>query len=63
LFFFLTSELGHARVAVATTIWHDYQRCGRSDRPGFLVGIIELPVEKRTARGSAPRRQARHIEG
>ena len=61
LFAFLTAELGLDRERAARAIWHDYQRCGRSDRPAFLVGVIELPVEQRAVRTRAPRRQARHL--
>ncbi len=61
MFQFLTVELGRDRVEVAQAIWHDYQRCGRSDRPGFLVGVIDLPVERKSAKSVTPRRQARHL--
>ena len=60
LFEFLTVELRRDRIAVAEAIWRDYQRCGRSDRPGFLLGVIALPVERK-ARGLMPARQQRHI--
>ena len=61
LFQFLTTELNRDRVEVAQAIWRDYQRCGRSDRPAFLVGVIDLPVERKGAREGLPRRQARHL--
>ena len=63
LFAFLTGEIGVDREAAARAIWRDYQRCGRSDRPEFLVGVIELPVERQRKRdaGAPPRRQARHL--
>jgi radical SAM superfamily enzyme YgiQ (UPF0313 family) len=63
LFTFLTAELQLDRATVAQSIWRDYQRCGRSDRPAFLVGVIDLPVERRRASNAnaAPRRQARHL--
>src|SRR5204863_8723196 len=54
LFAFLTEQLKLDRGEVARGIWHDYQRCGRSDRPAFLVGVIELPVERRGARAGVP---------
>lgn len=61
LFTFLVDELRLDRVSVAQSIWRDYQRCGRSDRPAFLVGVIDLPIERRSAQSPAPRRQARHL--
>jgi radical SAM superfamily enzyme YgiQ (UPF0313 family) len=63
MFAFLTGEIGVDREAAARALWHDYQRCGRSDRPAFLVGVIELPVERQSRREApaAPRRQARHL--
>ena len=61
LFTFLTAELGRDRIVVAEAIWRDYQRCGRSDRPAFLVGVIDLPVARRGMKESLPRRQARHL--
>src|SRR5439155_8027362 len=60
LFTYLTVELRHVRTTVARAIWRDYQRCGRSDRPAFLVGVIELPMMRKT-RASLPPRQARHL--
>ena len=61
LFAFLTVDLQRDRQAVAQAIWRDYQRCGRSDRPAFLVGVIDLPVQRRAGREAVPRRQARHL--
>jgi hypothetical protein len=60
LFDFMTCELNLDREAAAQAIWRDYQRCGRSDRPEFLVGIIDLPVERKP-RTTLPRRQATHL--
>jgi hypothetical protein len=48
---------------VAETIWRDYQRGGRSDRPTFLAEFV-APADTRVARspGAAiPARQARHM--
>jgi len=61
LFFFLTTELQRDQVETAQAIWRDYQRCGRSDRPAFLVGVIDLPVARKGMRDGLPRRQARHL--
>jgi hypothetical protein len=56
----MTFELHLDREAAAQAIWRDYQRCGRSDRPEFLVGVIDLPVERKP-RAALPRRQATHL--
>ena len=61
LLLFLTTELQRDRVETAHAIWRDYQRCGRSDRPAFLVGVIDLPVARKGTRDGLPRRQARHL--
>lgn len=62
LFTYLTAGLGRDRETASRAIWADYQRCGRSDRPGFLVGVIDLPVQRRPAprERTIPLRQARH---
>ena len=61
LFLFLTTDLQRDRVETAQAIWQDYQRCGRSDRPAFLVGVIDLPVARKGTKDGLPRRQARHL--
>ncbi len=61
LFRFLTAELQLPAHLAARAIWHDYQRCGRSDRPAFLVGVIDLPIDNRRAHKHMPSRQARHL--
>jgi radical SAM superfamily enzyme YgiQ (UPF0313 family) len=67
LFTHLTQITGHAPAAVAKSIWQDYQRAGRSDRPGFLRPYIsDQPIpRRRTAQASssstAPPRQSRHL--
>ena len=45
----------------ARAIWADYQRCGRSDRPAFLVGVIELPVDRPAQASRHLTRQGRHV--
>ena len=60
LFNFLTIELAFEREPVPSAIWRDYQRCGRSDRPEFLVGVIDLPIARKP-RAALPRRQATHL--
>jgi radical SAM superfamily enzyme YgiQ (UPF0313 family) len=62
LFLHLTGA-GHLAQNVARLIWLDYQRAGRSDRPGFLHPHI---ADQSTARppqkaGKTPARQARHL--
>jgi hypothetical protein len=63
LFGHLTEVLGRPAAAVAERLWADYQRAGRSDRPGFLRPFIgERPIPRRgERRGALPARQARHL--
>jgi len=60
---FLTQQRGLEPGLVAETLWRDYQRGGRRDRPGFLQ--LHLPAEKAPAkpppRQLTPKRQARHL--
>jgi radical SAM superfamily enzyme YgiQ (UPF0313 family) len=64
LFEHLTTQLAHSPQHVATALWSDYQRAGRSDRPHFLRPYIS---DQPTARPSppstilTPARQARHL--
>ena len=63
LFEFLTRELGLAPSAVAKTLWHDYQRGGRSDKPPLLRDYLrdgEKPYPRRSAAGGL-KRQTRHL--
>jgi hypothetical protein len=62
LFDYLTGELKQEPRAVAETLWRDYQRGGRSDKPTFLREFLPA-VEPQTVRGkSGPlKRQARHV--
>jgi len=60
---FLTRELGLDSNEVAQALWHDYQRGGRHDKPGFLKPFL-LPDEPRLShkpRSTLPKRQARHL--
>jgi radical SAM superfamily enzyme YgiQ (UPF0313 family) len=63
LFVFLTTELRHDPKTVAETLWRDYQRGGRHDKPTFLKSF--LPEEKivplRKPKPALPKRQARHL--
>jgi radical SAM superfamily enzyme YgiQ (UPF0313 family) len=62
VFEFLTRERGLDVNLVAQTLWRDYQRGGRHERPGFLAK--HLPAEERTSSSRArtgPKRQSRHV--
>ena len=65
LFGFLTQELKLEPRTIAETIWRDYQRGGRRDRPGFLQDWIQLPARRRPSVElgiqAIPKRQARHL--
>ena len=62
LFEFLTDQQGLPEEQVAETIWQDYTRHGRHDRPAFLRRF-SLPHPHTTAHGrpAGLRRQARHF--
>jgi hypothetical protein len=63
LFFeFLTAELKLDAKPVAETLWRDYQRGGRHDKPGFLKDFLtdEKVIPLRKAKTALPKRQARH---
>jgi radical SAM superfamily enzyme YgiQ (UPF0313 family) len=64
LFEFLTRELQLKPDLVAETLWRDYQRGGRHDKPVFLKNHLgdetpAMPVSK--SRPELPKRQARHL--
>jgi radical SAM superfamily enzyme YgiQ (UPF0313 family) len=64
LFEFLTAELGLDPKLVAETLWRDYKRGGRHDKPGFIKSFLTseeplLPPAK--TKNSLPKRQARHL--
>lgn len=64
LFEFLTAELQLDRRLVAETLWRDYKRGGRHDKPGFMKDFLPTaepllpPARNKTA---LPKRQARHL--
>ena len=62
LFEFLTMELKLDPAESAQTIWRDYQRVGRSDRPAFLRPFVG-PADTRTQPSpqAGHSRQQRHI--
>ena len=63
LFEFLTVELHFDPKPVAETLWRDYRRGGRHDKPGFLKQF--LPAEKivplAKTKTALPKRQARRM--
>jgi len=64
LFEFLTGELRLDARQVAETMWRDYQRGGRHDKPSFLKDFLpteEEVVPLRKAKTALPKRQARHL--
>ena len=65
LFEYLTTERGLAPELVAATIWRDYQRGGRSDKPACLRPFIDPSSSADGLRPSkseqSPKRQSRHI--
>ncbi len=62
LFEFLTAELKRDAQIVAETLWRDYQRGGRRDKPSFLREFLSgiSPTPTRNPDSSA-KRQARHL--
>jgi radical SAM superfamily enzyme YgiQ (UPF0313 family) len=63
LFQFLTRQLGLSPTQAAQSLWRDYQRGGRSDKPIFLREHLpedELPTTPLLPRRTLPKRQARH---
>jgi hypothetical protein len=63
MFEYLTAELRQDPHAVAETLWSDYQRGGRHDKPGFMKDYLPEFAEKSDPRSktSLPKRQARHL--
>ena len=63
LFEFLTAELRLDPKLVAETLWRDYRRGGRHDKPGFLKPFLseEKFSPLRKTRTALPKRQARHL--
>jgi radical SAM superfamily enzyme YgiQ (UPF0313 family) len=64
IFEFLTAELRLEAKLVAETLWRDYKRGGRRDKPGFMKDFLPeaetlLPPQK--TRSNLPKRQARHL--
>ena len=63
LFEFLTQDSGRNPEAVAETLWRDYQRGGRKDKPSFLLQFLHNAPATASKSGMGPKRQARHTHG
>jgi hypothetical protein len=67
MFEYLTDVIGLVPEYVAATLWRDYQRGGRSDRPHCLRPYIELESKKEgrliNQNAAGPKRQTRHWMG
>jgi hypothetical protein len=62
LFDYLTNRTGLAPTTAAQSLWRDWQRAGRREKPEFLAPYIPDEVTRPAQRdGSAPKRQARHL--
>ncbi len=63
LFKYLIEELRLAPASTAESIWRDYQRGGRRDKPEFLRPFVkDDPFSgSRSSRGIALKRQSRHL--
>jgi radical SAM superfamily enzyme YgiQ (UPF0313 family) len=62
LFQYLTEECALDRAKVAETLWRDWQKAGRREKPAFLAAYIpeaETPAPR--AKSETPKRQARHM--
>ena len=58
---FLTSELKFEPRLAAETLWRDYQRAGRKDKPGFLAAHIpDAPKQSAAPPATGLKRQSRH---
>lgn len=63
LFEFLTLEDQHVPQTVAETLWSDYTRGGRRDRPAFLKRFeLDAPPPREATARMVPVRQERHME-
>jgi len=65
IFDYLTTQQGQEPQGVAQTIWRDYQRVGRDEKPAFLRRFIPDSAigRPRQNRPQGPARQARHRGG
>jgi hypothetical protein len=60
LFRYLTSERKLDEKRVAETLWRDYQRGGRKDKPSFLAEYLPKTASAEPRSASGPKRQVRH---
>ncbi len=61
LFIYLTERAAASSQVAAETLWRDWQRAGRPDKPAFLLPYIaDKSAKPPRAPSLAPRRQARH---
>jgi hypothetical protein len=59
---YLTSELKLDTRVAAETLWRDFQRAGRKDKPGFLAAHIpDAPKRSAAQRATGLKRQSRHV--
>jgi hypothetical protein len=58
---YLTAECGLAAKEVAESLWRDWQRSGRVDRPPFLAEFVSESRAKTAQLKLGPARQARHV--
>jgi hypothetical protein len=62
LFEYLTTRVGVVAADVAQTLWRDWQRAGRREKPEFLAAYLkDMGVGITRAHSVAPKRQARHL--
>jgi radical SAM superfamily enzyme YgiQ (UPF0313 family) len=61
LIFQFLKEEGSDPQEIADTIWQDYQRGGRSDRPAFLAPYVSVADTRAHTQKQLPSRQARHL--
>jgi radical SAM superfamily enzyme YgiQ (UPF0313 family) len=61
VFHYVVDSRGQDAQQTAETIWRDYQRGGRPDRPAFLAPYVPPPTRRlHLSQSSRARRQARH---
>jgi radical SAM superfamily enzyme YgiQ (UPF0313 family) len=59
---FLATEMKLDSRMVAETLWHDYRRAGRKNKPGFLAAHIpDAPKQSDAQRATGLKRQSRHV--
>jgi radical SAM superfamily enzyme YgiQ (UPF0313 family) len=59
---YLTTEVKLDPRLAAESLWQDYQRAGRKDKPGFLAAHIpDTPKQSSAQRATGLKRQSRHV--